>query len=375
MSQATCKWRGEPICPAGYDDVGDLVTVARQARGRLIDFDWAFTTDDLLRFRRAAHKWGSGVSGRYRSFGVRLLVAINDALGETDTALVLSEPKNAAETSSGVDCTREGDAFRLRGHAPFDVVFGYASAVQRNESLSEILAVALGELGWDLRRLQEARMQPVTNVLYGLPADYGIDPSVLEAGPAVDVAVHFHGPFSALEGAAHPCLFSTEISKRSGVYIWTIEVNGDHKPWYVGQTQRDFGRRTGEHLRSFLCGEYAVCDPQALARGENKVVWSPRSGVAGWPERLPAFLGEHSTLMPKVVGLIRLLRFHVAPLDGDRRVFDGVEGALGRHFGRVLGEFWDAGIKVPGKIPGQTPMRLLLTSDVAIAGLPPELTE
>lgn len=79
--------------------------------------------------------------------------------------------------------------------------------------------------------------------------------------------------------------------------------------------------------------------------------------------------------MPKVIDLIQLLRFHVAPLDDNRRVYDGVEGVLGRHFKSVLGDFWDAGIKVPGKIPGQAPLHLVLTSDVPITGLPAELLE
>lgn len=370
MAEATCKWQGEPISPAGYEDIGGLVAVARQARGRPVDFDWTFTADELQTFRQAVYKCGSAVSGRYRSFAVLVLAAINDALGDTDTMFVLTEAKNAAKTSAHADCTSVGSSVRLRGQAPFDVVFGYASDLQSDRSLSEVFATALEGLGWDLRRLQEERLKPVTNVLYGLPASYGIDPSAVDSGPAADVPVHFSGPFSAVEGNTHPCLFAADVSRRSGVYIWTIEVGGEHRPWYVGQTQRDFGTRTGEHLRSYLCGEYRVFDPQALARGVNKVVWG---SPANWPESLPAFLRAHSTLMPQVIELIRLLRFHVAPLERDKRVYDGVEGALGRHFRSLPGEFWDAGIKVPGQIPGEAPLRLLLTSDVPIAGLPAEL--
>lgn len=270
MSTATCKWQGEPITPPANADVGELVTVARKARERIVDFDWVFSADELRRFRRAVYEWGSGVSGRHRSFGARMLASINEALGEV--AHVLSAPKSAAEPNSHVECTTEGEIFRLQGHAPFDIVFGYASAALRDDSLADTLAAAVGMLGWDLRRLQQPQWKPVTNVIYGLAPGYGVDQSALETGPAVNAPVHFHGPFSALDGGAHRCLFEAEISSRSGVYIWTIEVSGEHKPWYVGQTRRGFGRRTGEHLRSFLCGEYPVCDPHALASGENKVI-------------------------------------------------------------------------------------------------------
>ena len=65
---STTRWRDEPIVPQDYEDVAALIRVARQARGRIVEFDWAFTRDDLWRLRRAVYEWGSGVVGRYKCF-------------------------------------------------------------------------------------------------------------------------------------------------------------------------------------------------------------------------------------------------------------------------------------------------------------------
>ena len=63
---STTRWRDESICPEDYEDVATLVRMARKARGRIVEFDWAFTSDDLRSLRRDVHEWGSGLAGRYQ---------------------------------------------------------------------------------------------------------------------------------------------------------------------------------------------------------------------------------------------------------------------------------------------------------------------
>lgn len=185
-----------------------MVAVARKARGRIVEFDWMFTRDELRHLRQAVFGWGSGVTGRYKCFDARVLSAISDATGETDTAFVLKEPKNTEWTNCTVSCAAEGELFRLRGHASFDIVFGYGSAgvdpdpvrsSRLGPTVQGALANSVGMLGWDLRLLREDRLRPVVNVLYGNPMHYGIQAGEPVAGPAIDVSVHFHGPFSALD--------------------------------------------------------------------------------------------------------------------------------------------------------------------------------
>lgn len=330
--------------------------------------------------RRAIYEWGSEVVGRYKCFDARVVAAINGALGETDSPFVLNEPKNRQGTDCKVSCVVDGDFFRLQGHAPFDIVFGYGCAGVEEDpagSISptarETLANAVGMLGWDLLRLQENRYQPVVHALSGLPLDYGIQvtkpPSV---EPAIDVDVHFRGPFSAVEEGDYRCLFTDEIARGVGVYFWTINVGGKEWPWYVGQTTRGFGVRMGEHIAEFLCGGYSIYDAAALSRGECRLA---DGAIAGqWPRILPSFLRNHERLMPKIIGLIRLIEIHVAPLAPDERLLNRVEGAIGRyyktHSDPNLRDFFFPGLRVPAAIPFDKPIRLVLSSEVPVAGLP-----
>jgi len=384
IATSTTHWRSKPIVPENYEDIATLVRIARKARGRIVEFDWAFTREDLLRLRRAVYGWGSKVVGRYKCFDARVLTAINNALGDMDTVLVLNEPKNSAGTECKVLCVADGDCFRLQGHAPFDIVFGYGSAgigqdpvanARLGSTVQEMLANAVGMLGWDLHRLQEKRFQPVKNALYGLRVDYGIRAIAPAVGPATDVPVHFHGPFSAVDEGGNPCLFTDKMAKAVGVYLWTINVGDRKQPWYVGQTRRGFGARMGEHLADFLSGKYPTYDAAALSRGEHRRVAGTVYGT--WPQTLPSFIQNYERLLPNIVGLIRLISFHVAPLVGDAHLYNRAEGAIGRYYmshpDPELRDFFAPGLRVPASVPFDKPIRLVLSSDAPIAGLPPEL--
>ena len=81
--------------------------------------------------------------------------------------------------------------------------------------------------------------------------------------------------------------------------------------------------------------------------------------------------------MPNVIRQIRLVRFFFAPLDGDAHLYDRVEGAIGRYYkvhpDPVLRDFFGPGIKVPAAIPGDKPLRLVLSSESPVGGLPSEI--
>ena len=148
-----------------------------------MEFDWVFTRDDLEGLRRAVYEWGSPCVGRYKCFDARVLAAINDAIGDTNSIFVLNEPKNSVQTNCKASCDGVGDLYRLHGHVPFDIVFGYGrtgvdykvtGSVHLGPTARETLATAVGMLGWDLRRLQEERFRPVRNVLYGFTIGTGI---------------------------------------------------------------------------------------------------------------------------------------------------------------------------------------------------------
>lgn len=81
--------------------------------------------------------------------------------------------------------------------------------------------------------------------------------------------------------------------------------------------------------------------------------------------------------MPHIIGVIRLIKFHVAPLADDANLYERVEGAIGRHYKAHsdpdLRDFLIPGLRVPAAIPFDKPIRLVLSSDMPVAGLPPDL--
>ncbi len=378
---STCTWRDPAVIPENYEDVARVVAVARKARGRVVNFDWHFAIEDLRQFRRGVYEWGRRSAGQYKCFDARVLSAINGALNDRDSTFELREANSELLKNCAVSCVVDGGTSRLQGHAPFDVILAYGLAgldpnvvghAHLGTSVQATVVEAVGMLNWDLATLRGARLQPVRNVLYGLPPSYRISEPGPERGPATDVNAHFHGPFSAVENRGDRCLFRDDIAKRSGIYLWTVPVNGYERVLYVGQTTRGFGQRTSEHLAGFLSGEYPTLDIDALARGEFR---HAEGSVAGWPSKLPSFLENFETLAPNVIGAIRLIRFHCAPLAGDAHLYNRVEGAvadcLRKHEDPFLRNFLWPGLKVPSAIPFDAPLRLVLSSDVPIAGLPP----
>ena len=345
-----------------------------------------FTREDLCSLRRAVYEGGSLVVGGYKCFDARVLAAINDALGDTRSIYVLNEPKNTQSLNAKVSCVREGDLFRLHGHATFDIVFGWGCAgveqdapwsVHLTPATRETLATSVEMLGWDPRRRQDKRLRPAWNALYGLPVGWDTSEVRPHPGPELEVGVAFQGPFSALYDADCRCLFTDPVAGRGGVYLWTVNADGADRPWYVGQTQRGFGQRTAEHLTSMLSGQYSVLDPAALLRGEYRL--AEGAVVPNWPLTLPGHLRNWEKLMPNIMAVIRLVRFHVAPLTGDAHLYDRVEGAIGRYYkvhrDAALRNSFTPGLKLPAAIPGDQPIRLVLSSESPIGGLPSQLRE
>lgn len=391
-SPSTTRWRGESIVVTDYDDVARVVALARKARKSAgVEFSWTFGVDALRGLRASAFDWGSRGAGRYKCFDARVLSAINAALGESNTVYVLNEPKSARSMDCSVSWVAEDGLYRLYGHAPFDVVIGYGQRAidqdpekrtQLGDLAAATIASAVGMLGWDLHRLAEPRLRPVTNVLYGFPVGHGVgtEPRMLPApagsAEATDLLVRFQGPYTAFEEDGYRCLFNDPIADRSGIYLWTVAVADEHRPWYVGQTRRRFGRRIGEHIAAYLSGQYSTSDADSLARGLNSVSWRADDG-ARWPKTLPSFLSDFEKRAPNLIRMIKLLRFYVAPLDGDAHLHNRIEGALGRYFRAHpdigLRDLFAPGIRLPSKIPYDTALRLVISSEAPISGMPTHL--
>lgn len=381
VSESTTRWIGKSLVPTGRD-VGEMERAARGVRDLPVAFDWFFTRSQLEDLRRTAYEWGSGITGRFRRFDARVLRAINAALDEPQSSLTLSEPTRAAGKDWEIRCTPANGGYRLAGSVTFDVVAGYAVAAFSDEWRSRLgtaantVTSAVSQLGWDLEPLKDPQYRAVRNRLFGVAIDSGIQEEIQPTGEPLDVSIHFAGPFSAIGDAHAPSLFTDPCGRRAGVYLWTLPIDGENRAWYIGQTGRSFSQRMAEHLSGFLCGEYAVPDVAALLAGRHSRANREGDGVS-WPDSLPSHLRQLGHLSSQVTELVKHLRFHLAPVEGDRLILERIEGTIGRHFMRQdtrIRDFFAPGIKLPARVPGVRLMRLKVSSDVPIAGLPSDST-
>jgi hypothetical protein len=251
---------------------------------------------------------------------------------------------------------------------------GGSTGAHLDEATRTALADGVRALGWDVERMREPRLLPARNALFGFPLAHGADDIPRSGEPPVEVPVDFRGPFSTQGVSGAPQLFDEPIAQRRGIYLWSYAVDGVAHVAYVGQTRRSFAARIEEHLSALLSGRYEIPDIDATLRGEPKARWHPDGNPA---VRWRKFLGDHARLATAIEGVLDALRFHVAPIDGDEHLYNRIEGALGRYFRAEAPvsdrRLFDARIRVPAAVPGDRPLRLLLSSDTKIAGLPDEL--
>jgi hypothetical protein len=85
LESSTTGWRGESVLPDDYEDVATLIRLARKARGRIVEFNWAFSLDDLQRLRR----------GDRHGVATRLIALSHAHLGGGSAGAIKSAPSTA----------------------------------------------------------------------------------------------------------------------------------------------------------------------------------------------------------------------------------------------------------------------------------------
>lgn len=183
------------------------------------------------------------------------------------------------------------------------------------------------------------------------------------------VSLHFNGPLSFSPGERS--IFHCDARTSSCVYLWTIRsaVNQRYYIHYVGEAA-SFAKRQRDHLVHILGLNYGMFDPDSARQGVSKLVWRGlwRDRSADGPGRT---LAEYVQMSSIVEQYLAALNVFVAPLDADRALRRHVEGSIA----------WDLRRNHPDDCAlypadnhvgvGRTPrsMRLLITSDLPIAGL------
>jgi hypothetical protein len=150
--------------------------------------------------------------------------------------------------------------------------------------------------------------------------------SATSAGDQLTVA--FNGPHTM-------CSETTDVladcvhRKGAGIFFTAVLVGDSYRITHIGQTGTSFYARLKEHVIQTLGGNFRICDPQAMARGENKVLWD---GLwrPGRHANLPDFLRDGPALFEAARDCFKLEKAFVAPLEAEDRLRRRIEGAIAK---------------------------------------------
>ena len=154
--------------------------------------------------------------------------------------------------------------------------------------------------------------------------------SVPNVTTAENHVLKFEGPFGLMKNR-EPFLFDQAKAIEPGIYLWTVPYcRGGYLVSYIGETGASFGQRIKDHLVQTVGGNYRICDPDSLTRGEPKVLWN---GLwrKGTQDRFHDYIEKFEDLAPIVRKLLQIEAVFVAPLRCDRRLRQHIEGAIANH--------------------------------------------
>jgi hypothetical protein len=166
-------------------------------------------------------------------------------------------------------------------------------------------------------------------------------------------------------------------AKHSGLYVWTVDTPGGDLVYYVGETGVPFARRMHQHLEQQLAGMYHIHDPDAFARGVRKPLWHGMYGKSREPGGLAEFLRRLPDLAPALQRFVALMRFHLAPVECERRLRCRIEAALARHFYSVpgpVGEFQETNVRYAPRRADEAPVEVSVESDCPLIASPARLS-
>lgn len=187
--------------------------------------------------------------------------------------------------------------------------------------------------------------------------------------------IEFVGPFSWLGETNAPSLFDEDISKKSGIYLWTIETQEGFLVYYVGETGRTFSERMKEHLMGHLAGFYHLNDPDEFQKGKRVPLWP---GIFDIENKVSlSTLGKkHSELSDLIYQLSQQYRFFFASTKIEKRLVERIESAIAIHLYNqkgVVGDFQEKGIRYRPRWTRETPVKVSFTTTKKIIGFPTEL--
>jgi hypothetical protein len=190
-----------------------------------------------------------------------------------------------------------------------------------------------------------------------------------------DYAIEFVGPFSWLGEVNAPSLFGDAVGKRSGIYLWAIEIENGFLVYYVGQTGRTFSQRMKEHLKEHLAGFYHLNDPDEFRKGEKVSVW-PGLYDVDTRVSLPVLGEKHPNLSEIIYRLSHQYRFFFASIDAQPRVVERIESAIADYLYKqdgTVGSFQEKGIRYRPRWNSESPVNVSIAVNKNLIGFPSNL--
>lgn len=187
------------------------------------------------------------------------------------------------------------------------------------------------------------------------------------------LTVHFDGPYPAYS-ETQDVLADCKHRKAGGVYFWAIKVGPNYRLTHIGQTGTSFYHRMKEYIINTLGGNYRICDPDALERGEAKLLWNGmwREGTR---ENLPQFLRDSSRLFEAAKRNLMLEQIFIAPLDVEDRMRRRIEGAIAKTVrkDKLASSLLPPDVRVLGRLTTEVPTPVRIRVGSKILGLPEQL--
>jgi len=185
----------------------------------------------------------------------------------------------------------------------------------------------------------------------------------------------FEGPFGLIRNS-EPFLFDQAKAKEPGIYLWTVPYcRGGYLVSYIGETSASFGQRLKDHLIQTVGGNYRICDPDSLMRGEPRVLWNGlwRKGTR---DKFHEYIERFEELAPVIRKLLQIEVVFVAPFRSERRLRQRLEGAIAKHIRSQpspVSAVLPSDVRYYQRRIDETPITATVECHCQVLGLPQEL--
>jgi len=187
------------------------------------------------------------------------------------------------------------------------------------------------------------------------------------------VTVAFNGPHTICS-ETKDVLADCVHRKGAGIFFTAVLVGDSYRITHIGQTGTSFYARLKEHVIQTLGGNFRICDPVAMARGENKVLWD---GLwrPGRHANLPEYLRDGPALFEAARACFKLEKAFVAPLDAEDRMRRRIEGAIAKQIrkDKAASSLFPPDVRYLPRLSTETAIAIRIVTPKKILGLPEQL--